>query len=331
MHFENFTRFPEFIFPSVDPKGNWFQTCVVRGTYRISEGSILIPVSQQSGPQLFDEYRGDPRISSLRKEHDRVPAKPRGEVVFVDPVARPISCRPETHWTVTIQVGSIASEFEVSGPRSYQRGLFRRWVLSEPTSTDEVPICYELTFGGSDPNDPTNCWEANPCGRGFPLNQLNEGVSGPQIFALGAVGQQVPFGITPVHRGWSPRRTLAGTIDERWKTTKWPLYPDDFDARFFLQSPEHLQLQYGFFQGGEEVFIRGLGQHREYRFEVPKFAPYILLFTNGQKEDEVIELDLDTLVFNLEQDELSLVWRASFIAPSFAREIYLMEEGVFHE
>lgn len=68
------------------------------------------------------------------------------------------------------------------------------------------------------------------------------------------------IGITPIHRAWQPRRGLAGTFDDEWKNSRWPLYPADFNPDFFQQAPESLRLSSGHFRGDEKVRIRGLGR-----------------------------------------------------------------------
>ena len=51
-----------------------------------------------------------------------------------------------------------------------------------------------------------------------------------------------PAGFGAVGRGWQPRLGFAGTYDQAWIDTQWPLPPKDFDPRHNLSAPADQQL-----------------------------------------------------------------------------------------
>src|SRR5262249_40669920 len=140
METDNLTPFPEFSFQSIDNSGQVIDTFVVRAIFEISERGELRIAENQLGPQLTDSYYGDPKLSSLRFEHGRTPVKPRGELYFVDPVARSPKGNPSTGWPISIRVGPIKYDFYVTGPRYFRRTRFSSWRLSEPELCTEVEV-----------------------------------------------------------------------------------------------------------------------------------------------------------------------------------------------
>lgn len=325
---QNFTDYPEFTFPAFSVDGLAYETCVVRAVFQILPNDDLIALEQQPGPQLLDSYYGDPRASSLRTEHDRVPAKPRGEVYFIDPIARNFSGTPAREWPVHVHIGGLEVSFRVTGPRRYRYRRILGWTITDPEPCQEVPVRYELAFGGTDPHQPAHHHGANPVGRGFVGSRRRDiDVDAPQIVPLASESEEQTLGITPVHRAWQPRRALVGTLDEAWFKSKWPLYPDDFDDGYFQQAPTALQLRSGYFGGNEAVDIRGLGKRARYQFRLPETRRLSLVCTGSAGECAYTELNLDTVTLNLESEQLALVWRASFIVPDWAIEAALLTDG----
>src|SRR4029079_3507430 len=65
-------------------------------------------------------------------------------------------------------------------------------------------------------------------------------------------GAQAPFTRWPIRAAeggwaaipahWSQRARFAGTYDDAWRESRWPLPPEDFDPRFFNVAPIDQQL-----------------------------------------------------------------------------------------
>jgi hypothetical protein len=77
-----------------------------------------------------------------------------------------------------------------------------------------------------------------------------------------------PIGVGPVARHWQPRATYAGTYDDEWKRRRAPLWPTDFNARFFCGAPGPLQASPQL-KGGEAVVLHGLHPNGPIHFLLP--------------------------------------------------------------
>lgn len=319
MTIENQTPFSHFDSVALSPNGEFFRFCVVRGTFEINPDGVLEVSNSQPPPALEDEYYGDPTKSSLRIENDLAPIKPHAEIYFVDPVARPESGRPETSWDVSIRVGDLSCRLRAYGERSWYRSLLGAWKLTEPVASEHIPITFERAYGGADSHNAGKVIEENPVGVGGFFESDQKELIAPQIetfdspiVAPGPGGKAV--GLTPVHRGWLPRRALGGTFDADWKTKKFPLAPDDFSNAFFNCAPRELQYS-GFLAGDEWVEFTGLGPADITRFQLPGRRKPVLLMLNQTGTVYKADFELDTVIFALENRLVTLLWRAAFSTP----------------
>ena len=219
-------------------------------------------------------------------------------------------------WPVKIRLGQIELEFVATGPRKCKPGLFGI-NPSEPNPTQHVSILYENMYGGRSETDPQVEFPENPVGRGF-LSKSEKVFGeqiGPQFEDIRGRIPTTPLAITPVHRAWTPRRELAGTLDEDWFRNRWPLFPDDFSAEFYQQAPNHLQLKSGFFSGDEKVTVISIGPREQFSFSLPD-PRFLCMAIIDSEETRFQRFNLDTIVFQLEKMQLSLVWRTSFAPAS---------------
>ena len=320
MDIDNLTPLPEFVFVSAG-NGIAFHTFVLRGDYEMdSDAGGLVLADEQIGPRLMDVYYGDPNSSSIAVINDRVPLKPRGEVLFENPIARP-RAGSARRWPVSIRAGDISTEFVVTGPRHYQRGRLRSWRLTEPEPASEVPVRFESTYGGGPPDNPAQQFEPNPVGSGHHLDVLEcDNVRGPQIELTSGEVPESPIAITPVSRAWLPRRAYAGTFSDEWLQERWPFYPHDFSFDFYQQAPADLQLSSGYFSGNELVRIEGLGRRQVLEFELPEVRRIELVVVAHDGAAYCSQFEIDTLVIDPERERVSVIWRTSCVLPSDRKE-----------
>lgn len=329
MNVINDTPFPEFLFYWVKPDQTLALTAVVRAEFSIPDKNEieLQPCLSQTGPQFVDSWYGDPRNSSLRSEHDRIPYKQRGETYFVDPISRPQSGKPADEWRANVNIGEdLQFGFKVFGPRVFDEGVFSR-PLSQPEDATSVAVRYENMFGGQCTDDPTDRHPENPVGCGFRFKSglYAGGKRGPQVEQLSGGFQQEPPGLTPLSRAWTPRREHAGVLDDQWLANRWPLFPDSFSADFYQQSPRHLQLPNGFFRGDEIVEFNGIGQRAKYRFHLPESRGLFIGIVD-EVEPAVSRFELDTIVFDLEASKLSMIWRTVVHSATNDSQFYIAFE-----
>ncbi len=149
----NHTPWPSQYFQHIDPQGEVFHVMVCRLTYSLSQfdcGQGELPVPLLLAPEAqaplctADRFTGEANASSVIEESDFAPYKPKCDVLLVNAIAYPPGGKPMRRWPVGFRLGdAITKTLQVTGPR--RMGLLGP---SEPEAIDQVPIRYELAFGG---------------------------------------------------------------------------------------------------------------------------------------------------------------------------------------
>jgi hypothetical protein len=306
----NHSPFPHLVFESRSPDDLPFAIVVVRGTFALRDGEPLRPVPRQEPVRLGDSYRGSPASTSLRFENDIAPFKPRSDIVL-DAIARAPGGRPLSEWTVRVRVGRISSDLVVSGPYLWQHSRFDGWKATTPVPSFEVPITYELAWGGA--HD-----ERNPVGIGAidSSTPRDAEIAGARIAAPGTQraldARQTPRGLGPLAPSWTPRRALAGTFDDTWRNERWPCVPADFDFGFY--NAAHPDLVYpGHLRGDEPIELYHLSS-APMRTSLPSYRVFGLGWGRGKIAP--FDLALDTVALDLsasdpEEHRAYLTWRAA--------------------
>ncbi len=306
-------------------------TVVVKGLYRLAPGQVTELVDHElafpTGDLPAEEDEEQPEI---RYASDFAFYKPRADLMLVGrchaPGGAPVpSCR------VTFQVGGRGRSLAVFGDRVWRAGL-QGSGMSAPEPFTEMELSWRRAYGGMRCPD-------NPVGRG---DEVVETTEGPPVRPLPNIedlerriaapdDRPVPAGFGPVAREWEPRRSRAGTYDDRWLETRWPWFPDDFDWSLFNAAPETLQVD-GFLRGDEDVYLENLHpDHPQFQTRLPGVR--VRCFLNELPEgtapppprrkarvewtppgrDEMafreIPMCLDTLWIDAEAGLLALVWR----------------------
>src|SRR6185503_6645163 len=140
-------------------------------------------------------------------------------------------------------------------------------------------------------------------------------VPAPQIEApddpIGEIGQvHQPQGFGPICRAWLPRRALAGTPDEAWRTQRWPELPLDFSFDFYNSAHPDL-IHPGYLAGDEDVVLEGIDPHGPLRFYLPGRRIDLLvkqMFGAYRKA----RLVLDTPLIDVPSDRAHITWRTRF-------------------
>lgn len=153
----NHTPWPSQYFQHVDPQGEIFHVMVCRMTYslptlntRASADPVPELLHPEEQPPLCesDQYRLDINTSSLIQESDYAPYKPKCDVLVVNALAYSPGGKPRVRWPAGFAFGdAIQKLLQVTGPRTLKEGLLG-WSLSAPEAVTQVPIRYELAYGG---------------------------------------------------------------------------------------------------------------------------------------------------------------------------------------
>lgn len=320
MQIENSTTFPLFIFESVDENDTPIHVVILRGTYAIVDNNSQLAISEvQDEIVLADVYRGTPMDSSVRIEADIVPRKLSSDITFNSTAFAP-GGKPTSQWKVAVSVGKVTKNLWVCGQRHWRHNIFAGWQISEPVPVKEVPIHFELAYGGKAQfGNELRSFQKNPVGIGFfnpsqtPLTTL---VPAPQIWdeaepIIRNDFDYSPVGLGPIAKHWVPRIKLCGTADEEWQKKRWPLRPSDFDFRYYNSAPAGLAYS-GFLIGDEAIVLKGIGRDRDYEFSLPGVFPLAIRSGNVDAY-EVKRMTLDTMHCDTVNQSVALTWRATFL------------------
>lgn len=221
---------------------------------------------------------------------------------------------------VEVRVGPCRKRVAVIGDRYWTRnGSGERFSAAEPF--ESMPLLYERAFGGTaEPSKgrPAQWEPRNPVGRGFyaskaeaidkPLPNLED----PDDLVTTFRSRPAPCGLGPVARNWQPRLAHAGTYDEAWVSERAPLWPVDFDERFFcaaspgLTSAKHLS-------GGELALLSGVSPDGDYALTLPRVR--LQAKARFRQREERRLMVLDAIHFEPDRGDrgsFTMIWRTSF-------------------
>ncbi|WP_229413645.1 DUF2169 domain-containing protein [Massilia violaceinigra] len=127
-------------------------------------------------------------------------------------------------------------------------------------------------------------------------------------------------GFGPLARWWMPRAAYQGRYDDLWRRTRYPLLPADFDTRYYQSAHPDL-VATPHLRGDESVTLLGLLPERA-EMRLPGWQ--ILAAVRYASGEHSVSLPvLDTVRFDLDRRQASLVWRAHFRRDDAALEISL--------
>jgi len=316
----NQTPFSHFLFRSEDVRDEPFWVAVVRGQFTFSRDRRATYALRRDPVELRDQFLDAPGTSSIVAASSLVPFKPRADV-HLRAVAR--QSAPRASWRVLLTVGNLTKAASVCGPRYWRRGSDDRWTMSEPEPVVEVPLHYELAFGGTftTPDGEAIRFPANPIGRGFMpegFEPSGDELVAPQILPsvepsmeLGQVA--AVEGFLPIGRDWSPRTERAGTRDAHWLQHRCPKLPEDFDWSFCNAAHPDLVYPDGYLRGDEWVTIEGVSPEGRITTQLPGAVVWMFV-KQGDVPLQLRPLVLDTLTIDTEEFTIDLTWRGLFPA-----------------
>ena len=257
-------------------------------------------------------YHGEPGASGLKYDMDLILDKPATDVILNGHAYAPPG-KKVTKIEVAMKVAGINKRLIVKGNRLWLKtiGVSK----TRLTPFDKMPLVYERTCGGKDElhkkTEKHGFDSRNPVGTGFAVKSSHRDEQKvPNIFytdkKLAKNHTPACFGPIPCH--WEPRVSYGGTYDEKWEQTRKPLLPDDFDLRFYQQTPLDQQVQ-GYLKGGETVELENLSPHGNVSFELPKLKPECI--TKLGKSYITHDPNLHTVIIEPDSSRLMMVWHTA--------------------
>jgi hypothetical protein len=325
---KNLTPFPHFQCDKMGPGRIFCDVVVVKATFELRP-DVLVLAEEQADIVIADEYwDGNPSRSSLKRAGEVLLAKPGTDVILTG-TAR--VKRPAPSWDVAVVVRGkdrtlLSHQAQASGRTRWEHRSLRGFGLTDPEPTTEVPIRYELEYGGAytAPNGEQRLHEANPSGWGFVDERTLDRARtypGPQWHPpSGPVPElnveDFPLaGLGPVARPWQSRLRYAGTYDESWDrqrradtmSGRVADYPSDFDLRFF-QCAHPLLASAAHLAGDEQLGLSGLVADRtDFLTRLPGTTLSASLRNEHGWRD--VPMPLDTVHVDLDRSLVYLCWR----------------------
>jgi hypothetical protein len=317
---ENLTRFRAVDLPSMNKEGEELLVICVAGRFNLPPAGRPSneppkPSEEQRPPVMEDVYWEEPGTSSLRYEGQTAYTRP-GTDIYVSGHAWAPRGKPAKEVLAAVKVGPCQKGIRVFGTRVWYRGALGL-KISEPRPFESIPLRYERSFGGvaqAKGKEPPNYEPRNPVGVGLygstkeAIEQPLPNLEDPLHLMSSPTDRVPPAGFGPIARSWQPRLGFAGTYDEVWVERRAPLWPTDFDPRFFNAASPGLVASPGL-KGGEPVVLAGLSPDGQIAFPLPR---YRLMAKNiFRHRVDRRELLLDAVYIEEDERALTLIWRTA--------------------
>ncbi|PRP97429.1 hypothetical protein ENSA5_34210 [Enhygromyxa salina] len=273
----------------------------------------LAPCEDQAPPHFDDVYWGDPTTTSLRYEGQSAYTRP-GTDIYLNGSAHAPGGRAVAEVAVELAVGSCRARARVFGDRVWVNtaGALR---VSPPVPFVRMPLVWERAFGGGSVDAGEHGYEPrNPIGVGVyasaraasdaPLPNIEH----PAALISELWSRPPPVGFGPIGRHWRPRVAFAGTYDESWVRNRAPLWPDDFDERFFLAAAPGLSA-IPHLRGGEPVIMSGVDPGGGLGFRLPTVR--LSCKSVFKRRVERVGMRLDAVILEPDEGSLTLILRAT--------------------
>lgn len=303
----------------LEPSGRELLVVVIKGTFVLPKSGEEARLHEEQLPLVMaDTFTGKPGFSAPVHEVDFAPRKRSCDVLLLGSAHAPKG-REVTRMQVGVRVGPMTKTCQVVGDRVWQTGL-GGISASAPRAFTEMPVSYDVAFGGSDRNseDETehDAYLPNPVGRGWHKHLKSVWVDGrplpnteePGKSASSPSGKYTPTAFGPLGRGWPQRARYAGTYDQQWLDDVCPFLPKDFDERYYQAAPADQQMSLP--KGPMDVVLSGFTRDGSRQFVLPHFdAPVSVFPKRGQPED--CAAAIDTIVFEPNHERFTMSWRVS--------------------
>jgi hypothetical protein len=323
MPFVNATSFASVDVPMLDRDGRDVVVVILKSTWRIKASGDVSVVEEDASPVRLVDILRNPDDKENPRQSARYPSdlcvEKRGTDVVV--VGDALSRKPVTFVDVAVKVRDKMLAARVHGAREYFRHL-ADVAISASVPFERMPVEYERAFGGMS-EDFSIVEPRNPAGVGIAKNQRDlVGKLAPQIEAPSlphktAADRHPPVGLGAVLTHWSPRRECAGTFDEKWKATRAPLMPLDFDIAHNNVASPGLMFDPPL-APGDPISVLGMS-HDLFELRLPPM-PVVLRARYDDRSEEARPV-VDTVLLEPTRGRMEMVVRKAFTIGRGARAL----------
>ncbi|WP_437335242.1 DUF2169 family type VI secretion system accessory protein [Sorangium sp. So ce394] len=289
-----------FVWQSQD--GRAAQTVVAKATFVLVPGRSYLAAEQQA-PNEEDKHWNDDPARSVVAPSDRVPYKPRADVMLVGHAYAP-GKRPMRSMMVRVAVGDIDKSIEVWCDRAFR---VRDGQLLEGQGFTKMPLCWERAAGGPDTSNPVGVrFDAPPdmYGRVTVPN-----LQPPGMHVVNPSDTFAPVCFAPIGRSWPGRTSWLGHLAGKFPQPGWeerPL-PEGLDPVYFLAAPLDQQVEQ--IRPNEHIILENLSpDHARLVTNLPGVRPRAVAH-RATGEHEEVALVADTLWIDADRGLCTVVWR----------------------
>jgi hypothetical protein len=316
--FANNTPFEAQPLPFRDARGFDCRLVVIKASYALGPKLEYQLLEKQRKLRLAPEHWGPPEIPDYKFPADMFEFKPGTDFIVKGHAIAPHG-RAVTHIDVGVTLADRTRVLRAYGSRHFVLRV-QNLEISSAAPVERVPMCWSLAYGGydaSDPDHPVECKE-NPVGRGVACKPSNlHGKLAPRIEdprePVREPNQNLkPAGFSPLAPHFEPRRTLAGTYDDKWLKDVYPARPADYDARSEHVAPREWVFEKPL-RGGERGATQNLSPDGRRFFVIPVERPWVEWVIDGKKDER--QPHLDTVILDADENVLELAWRVSIRTP----------------
>lgn len=307
------------LLPGWNARGERQHTLVIKTSHEFHLDGTLTPSTDPTPIILTDEWRSEPRFSSLAAADETAPFKQNGEY-YLFGSACPAGKQHVTRVCLTLESEHHRQQkaLRVAGEHQWESrwlGTVRGKPAQLPAST---PLHYELAYGGHTGKQDSDKLEAsNPAGRGFnpaafkmadpraPLIEYDRDAP-----ASSPRQKLAPAGFGPLPALWAPRRQRFGDINTDLRHQEGCPWGKHAEATMHHCAPDDQQWP-GVFTGEEILTLEGFfpEQSTPLQLKLPVQAMEPVLIHAGQHRG--VTPQCDTLIVDTDRRTLHLVWRCA--------------------
>ncbi|WP_111656663.1 DUF2169 family type VI secretion system accessory protein [Isoalcanivorax indicus] len=307
------------LLPSWNALGERQHTLIIKTSHDFDLDGNLTPSSEPAPIIMTDEWRGEPRFSSLAAANESAPFKQNAEY-YLFGSACPVN--PCSVMRVSLALESDRHRqqkvLRVLGEHQWESHWLGALRGKPAELAPATPLHYELAYGGhTGKRDTDKQEEANPAGRGFnpsafkitdpraPLIEYDQ-----EAPASSPRQKLTPAGFGPLPALWAPRRQRMGEINTDPQHHEGCPWDPKAAPDLHHCAPDDQQWPHAF-AGDERLTLQGFFAERHtplhLNLPVQPIAPQLI--DGGQRRS--LSPQCDTLVIDTDRRQLHLIWRCA--------------------